>query len=347
MDIRSYYNSFKMQDFVDGIRDAGNQYGYINSRNDYFQMKSTAQTAIVFDIDTSTTTLLPQVKRGAGVATSGKEHVVQTKAIPLAYFKHSDTLTVEDIQGQRAPQSTEAETLARATAEKLQDMRRAWDMTNEYLKIQALKGLAKSPDGVTIFDAFTEFGVSQTTVDFVLGTSTTNVDGKIATLKRGIATNVKTGGAIAGIEVLVDPAFFDKLVNHPSIVNAYVQYMNSGKQQMRDDLSNYMQWGIMDVFEHRGVRFISYDATFNLPDGSTEAAIAASTGHAYALGVQGLFRGYNGPSAKLSGANQAGQELYVRTFVDPKDEYVEFELEAAPLYFASKPASLYKVTSSN
>jgi hypothetical protein len=347
MDIRSYYNSFKQQDFVDGIRDAGNQYGYVNSRNDYFAMKSTSQTAIVFDIDTSTTTLLPQVKRAAGVSTSGKEHSVTTKAIALAYFKHSDTLTVEDIQGHRAPQSTDNETLARATAEKLQDMRRAWDMTNEYLKIQALKGLAKSPDGVTIFDAFTEFGVSQTTVDFLLGTSTTNVDGKIATLKRGIGTNVKTGGAISGIEVLVDPTFFDKLVNHPSIVNAYVQYMNSGKQQMRDDLSSYMQWGIMDVFEHRGVRFISYDATFNLPDGTTEAAIASSAGHAYALGVQGLFRGYNGPSAKLSGANQAGQELYVRTYVDPKDEYVEFELEAAPLYFCSKPASLYKVTSSN
>ena len=347
MDIRSYYNSFKLQDFVDGVRDAGNQYGYINSRSDYFNMKSTSQTAIVFDVDTSTTTLLPQVKRGAGVSTSGKEHTVQTKAVGLGYFKHSDTLTVEDIQGQRAPMSTDAETIARATAEKMQDMRRAWDMTTEYLKLQAIKGLAKSPDGVTMFDAFTEFGVSQTTIDFVLGTSSTNVDGKIATLKRGIATNVKNGGAIGGVEVLVDPAFFDKLVNHSSMVNAYVQYVNSGKQQMRDDLSNYMQWGIMDVFEHRGVRFISYDATFNLPDGTTELAIAASTGHAYATGVKDLFRGYNGPSAKLSAANQAGQELYVRNYIDPKDEYVEFELEAAPLFIALRPASLYKVTSSN
>jgi hypothetical protein len=108
-----------------------------------------------------------------------------------------------------------------------------------------------------------------------------------------------------------------------------------------------MKWGIMDHFEHRGVNFVSYDATFNLPDGSQEVAFEASTGLATAKGVNDLFRGYWGPSNKLSAANQPGQELFFRTYVDERDEWAEFEMEAAPLMFCTRPASLVSVVSSN
>ncbi len=346
MNIRDYFNSFKNTDFVDGITQTPLQYGYINSRN-YFDVKSTNQTAIVFDKDYNTTTLLPQVKRGGKAATQGKERTADTFALSLAYFKHEDRLTGEDIQGWRQVGRTDNETLAHATAEKLADMRLTWDQTQEYMKLQALKGIFKTPDGTTVANMFTEFSISQTSIDFVLGTSTTNIDAKIRLLKSTIAKNVLNGGAIGGVEVLVDPSFFDKLISHPNMKNAYQYYVNSGKQLLRDDLSEYMKWGIMDHFEFRGVNFISYDATFNLPDGTTELAFAADTGTGYATGVRDLYRGFNGPSNKLSAANEPGQELFMRTYVDPKDEYVEFEMEAAPLYFATKPASIVAVTSSN
>lgn len=344
--IRDYFNSFKETDFVDGITETPLQYGFINSRN-LFNVKSTSQTAIIFDKDYSTTTLLPQVVRGTNASTQGKERNVDTFALKLAYFKYADRLTNEDIQGWRAPGTTMEETLARSTAEHLTDMRLAWDQTQEYMKLQALKGVFKTPDGTTVADMYSEFGTSQTTIDFVLGTSATNIDQKLRQLKTGIATNVKNGGSITGVQVLVDPSFFDKLISHANIKNAYQYYINSGKQLLRDDLSEYMKWGIMDSFNFRGVEFVSYDATFNLPSGSTEVAFATDSGIAYADGVRDLFRGYTGPSAKLSGANQPGQEIYVRTYVDPKDEFVEFEMEAAPLYFCTRPASVYKVTTSN
>lgn len=344
--IRDYFNSFKETDFVDGITETPLQYGFINSLN-MFNMKSTSQTAIVFDKDYTTTTLLPQVVRGTNASTQGKERNADTFALKLAYFKHADRLTNEDIQGWRVPGSTTEETLGRATAEKMTDMRMAWDQTQEYMKLQALKGVFKTPDGTTVADMYSEFGISQTTIDFVLGTSTTNVDQKLRQLKSAIATSVKNGGSIAGVKVLVDPSFFDKLISHPNLKNAYLYYQNSGKQLNRDDLTSYMKWGIMDSFPFRGVEFISYDATFNLPSGSTEVAFTTDTGIAFAEGVRDLFRGYTGPSAKLSEANQPGQEIFVRTYVDPKDEFVEFEMEAAPLYFPTRPASLIKVTSSN
>lgn len=346
MDIRSYFNSFKNSDFVEGISEAPLQYGYINSLN-LFDVKSTNQTAIVFDKDYAATTLLPQVNRGDKASTQGKERNAETFALKLAYFKHSDRLTGDDIQGWRTPGTTDNETIAKATAEKMLDMRRAWDQTQEYMKLQAIKGIFKTPDGAVVANMFTEFGVTQQTEDFLLGTSTTNVDQKIREMKTKMAKAMINGGSMNGIEVMVDPEFFDKLISHPNIKNAYQYYMNSGKQVLRDDMSRYMSYGIQDVFEHRGVRFISYDATFNLPGGTSEVAFAPSTGLALPTGVRGLFRGYNGPSNKLSSANQPGQELFVNTYLDPKDEYFEMEMEAAPLYFSTAPRTSIAISSSN
>lgn len=344
MNIRDYFNSFKTADFVDGITQTPLQYGFINSLN-LFNTKSTNQTAIIFDRDYSNVTLLPQVNRGAKAATQGKERTADTFALKVAYFKHADRLTGDDIQSHRQVGRTDEETLAHATAEKMEDMRRAWDQTQEYMKLQALKGAMKTPDGAVVADMFSEFGITQSEIDFDLGTNATNVDQKIRLLKTGISKSVMNGGAISGVQVLVDPVFFDKFISHPNIKNAYQYYVNSGKQVLRDDMTNYMKWGVMDSFAHRGIEFVSYDATFNLPNGSTEDAFAASSGIAYAQGVNDLFRGYNGPSAKMSAANQPGQEIYMRTYVDPKDEYVEFEMEAAPLFFVTRPASVFKVKS--
>lgn len=343
MNIRDYFNSFKNADFVEGITETPLQYGYINSR-DYFNVKPTNQTAIIFDKDYATTTLLPQVNRGAKAATQGHERTAETFALKLAYFKHADRLTGDDVQSARRVGSTETDTLARATAEKLSDMRLAWDQTNEYMKLQALKGVFKTPEGSVVADMYAEFGITQTVMDFALGTNTTNVDQKIRLLKSHISKNVMNGGAIGGVEILVDPEFFDKLIAHPEVRNSYRDYVNSGVQMLRDDMTEYMKWGIMDSFTHRGVTFISYDATFNLPGGTTEVAFAASTGLAYATGVKDLFRGFNGPSNKMSAANEPGQAVYMNTYVDPKDEFVEFEMEAAPLFFSTRPAATVKLT---
>jgi len=346
INIRDYVNSFKTADFVDGITQIPVQYGYINSQS-LFDVYSTPQTAIIFDKDYSTTTLLPQVARGSKASTNGKGQKADTFALQLAYFKHDDRLTGDDIQSQRIVGRTESDTIARAMGYKMTKLRLALDQSSEYMKLQALKGVFKTPDGTVMADMFTEFGVTQTSIDFVLGNSTTNIDQKLRLLKTAVWKGLQNGGALSGTEVLVDPSFFDKLVSHNNMKTAYQFYMNSGKQLLRDDLSNYTKYGIMDSFEFRGVNFLSYDATFNLPNGTTETAFATDNGTAYAKGAQDLFRTYFGPSNKLSGANQGGQEVFVRTYVDPRDEYMEIELESAPLHFCTRPASLVKVLTSN
>lgn len=342
MKIRDYFDSFKTSEMVDGVTEMPTQYGYINSRN-YFQMKNTSEKAIIFDKDYRSTTLLPQVNRGAKAATQGKERKADTFALQLAYFKHADRLTADDIAGFRQVGSEDSETIARATAEKLEDMRATWDQTKEYMQLQALKGVFKTPDGAVVADMYSEFGITQETVTFDLANPSADIDKTIRELKTKIAAGVKTGGAISGIEVMVDAEFFDKLISHAQIKNAYQFYVNSGSQVLRDNMQTYMKWGVMNEFTHRGVTFITYDAEFTLPDGTTEKSFEEGEGLALPVGVRDMFRGFHGPSAKMSYANQPGQPLFMRTYLDDHDEYVEFEMESAPLYFVTRPAAIKKI----
>lgn len=342
MSIQTFFTGFKAQQFVDAVHEVGNQYGYINSLN-MFNKEFSEQDAILFDRDYTSTTLLPQVKRGERASTTGTERKVDTFSIGLGYFKHSDRLTKADIARFRQSGKLELETLENATAQKMEDIRFQWDQTTEYLQLQALKGVSRTPDGAVLADMYTAFGITQKSVNMQLGTASTDVDAKIAEIKSHIAKNAKIGGAVGPIEMMIDPLMFDKLISHPNVKSAYNYYLNTGMQVNRDDLARYSDWGIMNTFQHRGVSFISYDAEFALPGGTTEKAFADNTGIALPLNKRGMFRSVFGPSQKLSEGN-LGQELFIRSYLEERDEAVAFEIESAPLYFNAKPNAVVALT---
>ncbi|MNQ55504.1 hypothetical protein D3C85_696000 [compost metagenome] len=337
---RSLDNGFKLIDWSSEILALDNQAGLIGSMN-LFRTQGISQTAVVFDKSYNDTTLLPQVSRRGRETTKGNDRKVETFSLPLAYFKHSDFITPEDIQGWRMPGTPDSEeTLANVRIQKLADMRAQVEQSHEYMKLQAAKGIMKTPDGTVIADMFTEFGVAQHTIDFDLGDATTDVGAKISELKRYLQTNLKTGGVIRGITVVVDSSFFDKLVSHPTVKQAYLYYA-SQRDVNRESTNQFMSWGSVDQFTFKGVTFVTYDHVFKLPDGTTEAAVAADTGHVIPV-VNDLFRGYYGPSNKLSGANSVGREMFAYEFTDPKDEFHEMQVETSPLYFATQPQVLVK-----
>ena len=307
-----------------------------------FDIRQTSQKAVIFDRNETETTLLPAVSRGPKGSTYGKEDKVDTYSLPLAYFKHSEYITTEDIQSVRrhgTPDSVETIDLVRA--EKLEKLRRQVDQTMEYMKLQAVKGVTKSPDGAVFADMFAEFGVSQDTIDFDLGTNTTDVAGKIRQLRRLLRENLQNGGFVNGIDIYVDPIFFDKLISHDTIKEAYKYYSATDQlrqaQPLRDNLN--------DVFTFGGVRFISLDGSFKLPNGTTEQLIADDTGHVVP-NAPGLFRGWTGPSNKLNMANRAGADMYSWSYADPKGEFEEMQVETAPLMICTRPKALIKLTTS-
>lgn len=337
-------NGFELIEWTDEIINLDNQAGLIGGMN-LFRTQGTTQTSITFDKSVNDITLLPQVSRRSRETTKGSDRKVELFSLPLGYFKHSDYITTEDIQGFRMPGTPASpESLANVRVQKLADMRARVEQTHEYMKLQAVKGICATPDGVVLANMFTEFGIAQTTIDFDLGDATTDVNAKISELKRSLQTNLKTGGVIRGINVVVDADFFDKLISHPQIRQAYLYYA-SQRDINRESTNQFMSWGSVDQFTYKGVTFMTYDHVFKLPDGSTEAAVAANTGHVIPV-VNDLFRGYYGPSNKLGGANNVGREMFAYEFTDPKDEFHEMQVETSPLFFATQPQVLIKLISS-
>lgn len=307
-----------------------------------FDVKNTPNTSVVFDLNETQTTLLPQRSRRPGDSTYGKDDTLRTYSLPLAYFKHSDFITTEDIQSVRrkgAPAGATSLDLARA--DKIRNMRRVADQTVEYMKLQAAKGITKTPEGTVLADMFAEFGQTQETVDFDLGTDTTDVAGKVRQLRRVLRSGLDNGGAFGEIRVYVDSSFFDKLISHPNVKEAYKYYVATDQlnqaQPLRSNMNNQFKFG--------GVTFIELDGNFNLPTGVSEPLIETDTGHTVPT-VDGLFRGYYGPSTKLNMANRPGSELFMWEYRDPKEEYHEMQLETSPLFFCTRPKALVKVTTS-
>ena len=359
---RQLTNGNKMTDWTEEVNDIANQYGAVNGMG-LFSSQGISQTSIVFDKETNTTTLIPQTKRNAGAPTRGVDRKIETFSLSLPYFDHQDYVTPQDIQGHRMPGTPDqAETLGHVIAIKLEDMKLAADQTNEWMKISAIKGITVDTDGTILADMFDEFGTTRDVIDFDLGNAASDIDLHIAELKRTVAKNAKAGGRIGKIQVMVSPLFFDKLVNHPKIREAYLFYSvtNQRSDAVRADLARFETWGVVDTFEHKGILFWSYDAEFEIDqgDGTTATQVAlgdvtfdganAATGVGYTIvtGMRNVYRSYFGPANTLSGANAIAGDINLYQYTDPKDKFHELELEMSPLHLLMKPQLSLRVESS-
>ena len=326
----------KLIDFTQEINQTDRQYSIFD--DSLFDMKPTTQTAVLFDINATTTTLLPAVERGARHATYGKDDIVETRALPLAYFKHSDTVTQEDILGVR--QSGTPDGLRQvdvAIAEKLSKMRRQVDQTTEYMKLKAVaEGKCVSPDGQVFADMFAELGVARTNVALKVGDNTEDMHAKLREIKRQIRAKLKNGGFFSGYDLYLAPDLYEAFITHASMKESY-KYYAAQQTPLRDDVT--------DSFRTGGVNIISLDGSFTLPTGSSEELIASNTGFVVPR-VEGLFRGYYGPSSKLSRTHKAGavEPMYAFGYDDGRDEAYELTVEMAPLVFPTEVACLLSVS---
>lgn len=350
---RTLSNGMKMTDWTQEVNEVPNQYGLFNGKA-LFTGQGISQTSVIFDKNTITTTLIAQSSRKANTTTWGQDRAVETFAIACPYFNHKDAVYPDDVQGWRKSGTPDqAEDLGSVIADKIEDMRNVADQTREYMKIQAIKGLTKDPGGTTIADMYTEFGVSQNTIDLATGTAATKIDNKISELKRYVAKNAKAGGVLGKIEIACSPELFDAIVTHPQVREAYAYY-TAQVNPNRDDMATYEKWGIVDTFDYKRVMIYSYDAEFTLPAGTTarafgtaDSAITKQEGYSIVTGMKGLYRAYFGPQNTLSGANSVGSEIYLAQYRDPKDKFIELELEMSPLYILTKPlvsVKLYTTT---
>ncbi len=302
-----------------------------------FRFEGITQRTVVIEAREGVLSLLPSVPLGAP-ATVGTREGRTMRSFAVPWIPHNDVILPADIQGVRAIGSgNDADPLVAVMTRKLTLMRNKHAQTREYMEINALRGIVKDGAGTTLYDYFTEFGITRQETDFVLGTAGTKVQQKVRAVLRQIETELK-GETMTGVRALVSPEFFDKLIGHATVETAY-QYYASGAQPLREDMRR--------AFPFAGILFEEYNASVTLSNGTTERLIPAGEGIAFPMGTIDTFTTYGAPANLIETANTVGLPLYARQMTRERGDGIDLLTEASILPVNKRPALAVRLFSSN
>lgn len=335
--VRSFEKPFELVDYTQELLLVPNKWGLINELG-IFRNESVSQHSITVESSEGTLGLVTDQPRGAR-NTVNKDDTRNLRSFPIPHFPLDDAIKPEDIQGKRAYGSADAaETEAAVTARKLERIRSNHAITLEAARAYALTtGAIYAPNGTVSGNFYTDFGVTQKSIDFVLGTTTTDLNAKSEEGIAHIQDNILTGEVVSNIIVLCSPAFFGKLINHATVKEAY-KYYTSTQEPLRNRLGS----GLYRRFVHGGVEYIEYRGSYN-----GTALIPAGEAYMLPTGTSDMFLTYFSPANRFSHVNTLGEEAYAFTYRDPKDVEIQIQTESNFLNLIRRPAAVVKLTTSN
>ena len=329
------FDMFKQASLTDAVRRLPNQYNKIGSMG-LFPSRGVRHRTVGIEELNQAAKLLPTLPWGAP-GTLGATDKRGAYAFQIPHIPHVDSVLPDDVQSVRELGSEDQlKTAAGVVADKLAKMRLQIDLSLEYMRATALAGVCKDGAGATLYDYYSVFGITKKEVDFVLGTSTTDVRGKCLIVKRDIEKKAR-GAVITGIGCLCSATFFDKFTKHAEVKDAFKYY------QTTQPLSGDYRAG----FTFAGITFVEYDATVTLSDGSTTAdMIADGDAVFYPLGTPVGVTVF-APANYMETVNELGQEYYAKSEPRKFGKGVDIEVQSNPLPILLRPDLVARGYSSN
>lgn len=323
-------NDFTLTELTAAINRFPIQWGRV-SQSGLFADRGVRNRSIVIEEQSGTLALLPTHEWG-GEGTAASKIDRNTFSFAIKQTVHDDLVSAADVQDVRAFGTEQLASMSTETAMRLQRMRARHDITLEYKRMGALKGNVLNADGSTsLANLFTTFGISQVTVDFVLGTPTTDIRAKCQAVLSQIEDNLK-GDTMTAARVLVSQEFWAKLIAHAQVVD-YIKNTPGARDFMMQRANQ---------IEIYGVIFEQYRASVN-----GTRLIAAQEGHAYPEGTVDTFATYYAPADFNEAANTIGLPIYVKTWDKEGGRGVVIHTQCNSLPLCHQPAVLVKVTTSN
>jgi hypothetical protein len=296
-----------------------------------FQEEGVTTTTVAVEELNGTLSLVPNQSRRGPIATNttDKRKVYEFRATHLPV---QDVILPDDIQNVRAFGSENQGTaIAEVVRTRLERMKRNVETTIEFHRLGAIRGQVLDSDGTTVIEnLFTRFGISQTTVNFVLGTAGTEVVTKCAAVRRAIDAAIG-GTPYDRIHAFCGATWFDALVTHPTVKDAYKYQMS---QAMRDDNGK-----AGSTFQFGNITFEEMSRTYaGITPVPTGEAIA------FPVGAPDLFITRWAPGNFVEAANTIGLPFYASQVLKPHGKGVEVVVESNPLNICTRPATLIKLT---
>lgn len=300
-----------------------------------FEQVGSRTTKIDIEIMQGRLTLVSDSPRGSVPEPLGRRQPERRiTTIPATHLAQADVLSPEDIQDLRAFGTTELATQESIVNDKLTIMKRNLDMTLEYHRVGAVKGVVMAPAGRELVNIYDVFGVTKKTQAFIFPATTQKssnpVLDAILAAKRA-AEEAMGGNPYSRFEAIVGSNFYDNLTGCALVREAYSLWA-----------ANLSSFGDNDFrkrgFTYGGVTF--YEASETV---GGKSLVDDDKGHLYPVGP-GIWRVYNAPADWMEAVNTMGRQYYARMDERPKSRGFDIEVQANPLTLCLYPEALVELT---
>jgi hypothetical protein len=331
-----------------------NNYGLLAALN-LFPSQGSISTIIEITIEDGAIRVLPAKERGAS-ATPGDRGGRKSIFIEAPHFPSEDLITPRDLQNMVtiAGSSKTPRTLADEMAKRLFIIRAKHAITREWIRMGALKGLITDGNGATLLNLYTAFGINKVTVDFVLGTSTTDIIDKCTQVRQSIAENLK-GEVMTRPEVIVSTSFMNKFIQHAKVEKFWLSWnaaMSLAQPAYAPGTGPIDRSGqptaLGRSFEFQNILWREYNG--KAPIGATRVAtpfVDVDYGVAYPAGTMNTFETWDAPPNDIRFVNQPGQEISISPKILDHGEGIELKSQSNCLAICKRPEALVEVHTSN
>jgi len=329
--------AFSLVELTAAINKLPNIYGRVGQLG-LFRDRGIQSRVLLAEEKNGVLNLLPSKPVGSP-GTQNKRGDRKARSFIIPHIPLEDAVMPEDVSGVRAfGTESQLEGVSTIVNDRLQEMKNKHNITIEHLRMGALKGIILDGDGTTtLYNLYTEFGITQKVVDFVLGTSTTNIGAKCREVLRHIEDNLM-GEVAQTVRVLVSEEFYDKLIVHPNVEKAYASW-SAAQERIGGDMRSGFTFGGLTFEEYRGK---STNAA-----GSVVRFIAASEGHAFPVGSVSTFQTLFAPADFNETVNTIGLPYYAKLDERKFGRGWDLHTQSNPLPICYRPGVLVKVHTSN
>jgi hypothetical protein len=292
---------FSLAETVEAINLLPNRYSRINELG-IFSDISLSQRVAIIEIKNNSLTILPTTPWGApGPTSGGTSRRIQSLVVPHTSWE--DTVLAADVMGVRAfGTDSTLETIQQKVLEKFQLAKDLFDITDEYRKICALKGIVLDADGTTaLFNSYTSFGITKKTITFKFSDTAANIPDRVLDIRRYMEDNL-LGETMQSIHVFVGPDFYRQLINHPSVKSIWQNWAGAPMRLATD---------LRRGFELEGIVFEEYRGIVPKPDGGTPIKfLDDDKGVAIPIGTSSTFKRFLAPADYVDTVNTIAKPYY-------------------------------------
>jgi hypothetical protein len=331
MIVDPFRDGFSLLELSQAINVLPNMYDRVTELG-LFTFRAQNQNKVAIEMKNGILVLVPTTPWG-GVAPKNKTGKRNVRTFEIPHMPLEDTVMAQEVMGIRAFGTDNVlETVNLRVTEKLQTMKNKIDQTMEWRKMGALKGVVYDADGSTVIaNYFDEFGVTPKVINFAFSNVTTDVRAVCMSVSRYVEDNL-FGERMQRVHVLTSPEFFDALIAHKSVKEAFANYSEAA-QRIGGDMRKGFSFG--------GLTFEEYRATV---DG--HKFIEPGHAHAFPIGTSETFSNFGAPADFVETINTLALPYYARQQNKDFNRGIDMHVQANQLPIVTRPATIVELVAS-